>query len=63
MTTRAVELLRQAAEELKQPAGSFFVIPKTDPADGPYPLGLKPGRYRLTEVAHAVSLLADMLEV
>ena len=63
MTTRAVELLKQAAEELKQPAGSFLIIPKTDPADGPYPLGLKPGSYRLTEVAHAVSFVADMLEV
>ena len=62
MMTRAVELLRAAAEELRQPAGSFLVIPKTDPADGPYPLGLKPGRYRLTEVAHAVSFLADLLE-
>jgi len=63
MTTRAVELLRQAAEELKQPADSFLVVPKTDPADGPYPLGLRPGSYRLTEVAHAVSFLADMLKV
>jgi len=63
VTKRAVELLREAAEELRQPARSFLVIPETDPADGPYPLGLKPGSYRLTEVAHAVSFVADMLEV
>jgi hypothetical protein len=56
MTTRAVELLRQ-------PAGSFLLIPEMDPADGPYSLGLKPGSYRLTEVAHVVSFVVDILEV
>jgi hypothetical protein len=63
MTKRAVELLRRAAEELGERTHSLLVIPKTDPRDGPHPLGLKPGSYRLEEVRHAVSLIAEMLEV
>lgn len=62
MNERVVALLREAAEELKAQTGSSLVIPKTDPEDGPYPLRMKPGRYPFTEVAHAVSFLADMLE-
>jgi len=63
MTKRAVELLRRAAEELGERTRSLLVIPETDPEDGPHPLGLKPGSYRLEEVRHAVSFIADMLEV
>lgn len=63
MNERVVALLREAAQELKQPTRSLLVIPEIDPEDGPNPLGLKPGSYRLEEVGHAVSLIADMLEV
>ena len=63
MTRRAVELLRQAAQELRQAKGPDLFLPIRDPDEAPYPLGLTPGDYELTEVAEAVQFLGDMLEV
>ena len=63
MTRRAVELLRAAAEELRQAEGVGLFIPMPDPEDPSYPLGLTPGDYEGREVAEAVQFLSDMLEV
>jgi hypothetical protein len=62
MTRRAVELLRKAAEELRQAEGASVLIPLPEAEDPPYPMGLTPGDYALREVADAVQFLADMLE-
>ena len=63
MTTRAVELLRAAAEELREAEGASVFIPMPDPDEPPYPMGLTPGDYALREVAEAVQFLADIMEV
>jgi hypothetical protein len=62
MRRRAVELLRQAAGELRQAGGSSLFLPLPEPEDPPYPMDLTPGDYELREVAAAVQLLADLLE-
>lgn len=62
MTKRAVELLRQAATELRQTEGASLFLPLPEPDEPPYPMGLTPGDYEGREVAAAVQLLADLLE-
>jgi hypothetical protein len=62
MTRRAVELLRAAAQELRQAEGASLFIPLPEPEDPPYPMGLEPGDYEGREVAEAVQFLADLLE-
>jgi hypothetical protein len=62
MTRRAVELLRAAAQELRQAEGASVLIPLPEAEDPPYPMGLEPGDYELSEVAQAVQFIADMLE-
>ncbi|MFQ6134173.1 MAG: hypothetical protein ACE5R4_19170 [Armatimonadota bacterium] len=61
MTRTAVELLRQAAQELRTGSARELVIPDYDDEE-PYPLGIRPGTYRLAEAAEAAQFLADMLE-
>jgi hypothetical protein len=62
MTRRAVELLRAAAQELRQAEGASLFIPLPKAEDPPYPLDLTPGDYEAREVAEAVQFLSDMLE-
>jgi hypothetical protein len=61
MTKSAIELLRQAAQELRAVGTREVVVPEYDEEER-YPLGIQPGTYRLAEVAEAVQFLADMLE-
>jgi hypothetical protein len=63
MTRRAVELLRAAAQELRQAEGASLFLPLREAEDPPYPMGLTPGDYAVSEVAEAVQFVADMLEV
>jgi hypothetical protein len=63
MTTRAVELLRAAAQELRQAEGASLFLPLPESEEAPYPMGLVAGDYELGEVAEAVQFLGDMLEV
>jgi len=63
-TTKAIELMRQAAKLLEQGKNEGFgvlIIPRAD-KDCRYPLNIKPGAYNITESAEAVQFIADMLE-
>jgi hypothetical protein len=62
MRTRAVELLREAAQELRQAEGASLFLPLPEPEDPPYPMELTPGDYELSEVAQLIQFLADLLE-
>lgn len=58
-----VRLLRQAAEQLADRAGTLLLPDHDEETADKYPLGLAPGSYSLEEVSLAVRFLADMLEV
>jgi len=63
-TTKAIELMRQAAKLLEQGKNEGFgvlIIPRAD-KNCKYPLNIKPGAYSITEAAESVQFIADMLE-